>query len=559
MSTSKLRWLGLAVIGLAVSLIIVDTTIVNVAIPSIVDDLGLGSTQVQWVQESYTLVFAALLIPFGALGDRIGRRRILILGVTVFTAASVLAGIAPSGELLIAARVLQGVGGAMVLPGTLSLINAMFRGRDRTTAFAVWGSIIGGMAAVGPLLGGWLITDFSWRWAFGINVPFGILVVVGALLTLDESRSERPPARFDLLGALLVVIASGTLVFALIEGRTLGWWAAADVPAVAGWSWPFEVSPTPWLLVAAAVSGVAFIAWERRRRRHGRSTLLPLELFSIRTFSVGNLVSAIISLGELGILFVLPLWVQNVLGYDALQAGLLLISLAVGSFLATGAVSGLARKLSPVGILRLGIALELAGVLGLAITLSTDSSWVQLSALLFAYGLGIGLASSQVTNVVLADIPVDQGGQASGTQSTARQIGSALGIAILGTVLFGTLQADLDGRLDGLDASARDQAVTVVTQSAGAAIPALRADPATAAVGDQAAESFTVAASASAYGAAAFLALALAASTSLRSRSRSGGRGASGAGDADGTGVAGTAAAAPRPPAVDAVPDGPSA
>ncbi|WP_430647382.1 MFS transporter [Agromyces sp. GXS1127] len=518
MSPSKLRWLGLAVIGLAVSLIIVDTTIVNVAIPSIVDDLGLSSTQVQWVQESYTLVFAALLIPFGALGDRIGRRRILILGVTVFTAASVLAGIAPSGELLIAARVLQGVGGAMVLPGTMSLINAMFRGRDRTTAFAVWGSIIGGMAAVGPLLGGWLITDFSWRWAFGINVPFGILVVVGALLALDESRSERTGSRFDVLGSVLVVVSAGTLVFALIEGRTLGWWATGEVPTVAGWSWPFAVSPTPWLLAAALVSGLAFLAWERRRRRHGRSTLLPLDLFAVRTFSVGNLVSAIISLGELGILFVLPLWVQNVLGYDALQAGLVLIALAVGSFLATGAVSGLARRLTPIGILRVGIALELVGVLGLAITLSADSSWVQLSGLLFVYGIGIGLASSQVTNVVLADIPVDQSGQASGTQSTARQIGSALGIAILGTVLFGTLQADLDARLDGLDATTRDQAVTVVTRSAGAAIPALRADPATAAVGDEAAASFTVAASASAYGAAAFLALALAASTSLRSR-----------------------------------------
>jgi MFS family permease len=148
------RWFGLVVIGIAVSLIIVDTTVVNVAIPAIVDDLGVSSTQVQWIQESYTLVFAALLIAFGTLGDRIGRRLLLMLGVGVFTIASIAAGLAPDGAALIAARVAQGVGGAMVLPATMSLINAGFRGRDRTIAFAIWGSIIGGMAAVGPLLGG---------------------------------------------------------------------------------------------------------------------------------------------------------------------------------------------------------------------------------------------------------------------------------------------------------------------------------------------------------------------------------------------------------------------
>ncbi len=515
--TSSRRWLGLAVIGLAVSLIIVDTTIVNVAIPSIVDSLGLSAAQVQWVQESYTLVFAALLIPFGTLADRIGRRRLLVVGVGVFTVASVAAGFADSGSALIGARVLQGLGGAMVLPTTMSLINAGFRGRDRTIAFAVWGSIIGGMAALGPLLGGWLITDYSWRWAFAVNVPVGLLVMAGALLTLPESKSAHP-GQFDILGAILVVVAAGSLVYALIEGRTYGWLLTANPPALGGWTWPYRISVTPLLILVAVLAAVAFVGWELRRRRRGLATMLPIHLFGIRSFRAGNTVATIVSLGELGILFVLPMWVQNVLGYDALQAGLVLLALAVGSFLATGMVSGLARRMGPVDMLRLGIVLELAGVLALGLSLRTDTAWYTLSGLLFLYGLGLGLASSQVTNVVLADVPVDASGQASGTQSTARQIGSALGIAILGTVLFGTLAVDLDARLAAIDPSGRDRIVQVVTDTAGAAIPGFLAEPTTAEIGRVAAESFTVAASWSAFTAAAFLAVALVVSLNLKGR-----------------------------------------
>lgn len=514
------RWLGLAVIGIAVSLIIVDTTIVNVAIPSIVDDLGLSSTQVQWVQEAYTLVFAALLIPFGTLADRVGRRRILMIGVAVFTLASIMAGLSGSGGALIAARVAQGIGGAMVLPGTMSLINATFRGKERTIAFAVWGSIIGGMAAIGPLLGGWLITDFSWRWAFGVNVPFGILVLAGAIYAIQESKSHNP-GHLDIAGAALVVVAAGSLVFSLIEGRTMGWWATNHAPSVGGWTWPYDIAPTPFTLLLAVVAGGLFIAMETRRKRRGEATMLPLDLFAIRSFSGGNLVAMIVSLGELGILFVLPLWVQNVLHYDALQTGLILLPLAIGSFLATGMVSGLARRMTPLGMLRLGVLLELLGVFALALVLRPDTSWQPIAGMLFVYGLGLGLASSQVTNVVLADVPVDESGQGSGMQTTSRQIGSALGVAILGTVLFTTLASNLDSQLGDLDGATRTQFVNAVTDSAGAAIPGLLANPATADVGTAAAESFTTAASSSAYTAAGFLGLALATSFVLGSAKRS--------------------------------------
>ena len=227
------RWAGLVFISIAVALIIVDSTIVNVAIPSIIKDLSITSTQVQWVQESYTLVFAALLLVFGTLADRYGRRRMLIIGVTIFALASILAAFAQTGDLLIGSRVVQGIGGAMVLPTTLSIINATFRGRERGIAFAIWGSTIGGMVAVGPLLGGWLTTYFSWRWAFGINIPFGILIIIGTLIFVVESKAA-DVRRIDVVGAILSIVTSATLVFGLIEGRTYGWVLTNTAPKFGG-------------------------------------------------------------------------------------------------------------------------------------------------------------------------------------------------------------------------------------------------------------------------------------------------------------------------------------
>ncbi len=516
MTSTRTRWFGLLFISIAISLIIVDSTIVNVAIPSIVDELKITSSQVQWVQESYTLVFAALLVLFGTMADRLGRRRLLIVGVAVFTLASILAGISPTGDTLILARVIQGVGGAMVLPTTLSIINATFRGKDRAIAFAIWGSVIGGMAAVGPLLGGWLTADFSWRWAFGVNVPFGILVIVGALFTVAESR-DRMAGQFDLLGALFSVLTAGSLVFGLIEGRSYGWWLATDKAAFGDWKWPFALSPIPLFFMLAAISGMLFVLWANHRRRLGKSTMIALGLFAIPSFRNGNLVAMVVSLGELGVLFVLPMWMQNVLGFDALGAGLLLLALAIGSFLASGMVSGLSKRMSPIAIVRVGILLEIAGVIAIGAILNPHTSWLALAPALFVYGIGIGLTSAQVTSVVLAHVPVEQSGQASGTQSTARQIGSALGIAILGTILFSTLGSGLSTRLDTQDlpSNVHDKFVNLVVDSAGAAIPALGKNPQTAAVAEDARLAFSDAARYSAYSAAGFLILGWFATLSL--------------------------------------------
>lgn len=215
-SASRRRWAGLFFIALGVAMIIVDATIVNVAVPQIIKDLGITSSDAQWVQEVYTLVFAALLLVWGRLADRYGRRLLFVTGAAAFAAASVLAAFSQSGPELIGSRVLQGIAGAMMLPTSLSLLNAGFRGRDRAIAFAVWGSTIGGTAALGPLLGGWLTTSYSWRWAFGINVPIGLAVVAGTLLLVPESKEATAARGNDLAGALLSVLGFGGIIFGLI-------------------------------------------------------------------------------------------------------------------------------------------------------------------------------------------------------------------------------------------------------------------------------------------------------------------------------------------------------
>lgn len=514
------RWIGLVFISLAVALIIVDSTIVNVAIPAIVDDLQITSTQVQWVQEAYTLVFAALLLLFGSLADRIGRRRLLLIGVALFAGASVIASFAPTGDLLILARLVQGVGGAMMLPSTLSLLNATFQGRERGIAFAVWGSTIGGMAAVGPLLGGWLTTSFSWRWAFGINIPLGLIIAIGVLWAVAESRAQNAPA-IDALGAVLSILLFGALVFGLIEGRTLGWWDVNDPFTVGGWSWPFSVSPVPFAFLLALLAAVGFVTWSRRQARRGRPTLLDPRLFSIATFRTGNIAALVVALGEFGIILSLPLWLQFVLGFDALQTGLILIALAAGSFVASGFAGASSGKVSAVLIVRAGLVAEIVGVVAAGVVVGADagtqSAWLWLLPALFVYGFGVGLATAQLTGVILQDVPVELSGQGSGTQSTARQVGSALGIAILGTVLFtgtaGILSSSLDDR--GLPAQERDQIVSAVVDSSGGAIAGLAANPATAPIAADAKAAFSDATRLSAFTAGGFLVVGLVATIPL--------------------------------------------
>ncbi|MCV2395200.1 MFS transporter [Actinotalea sp. M2MS4P-6] len=501
------RWWALAAVALGVSLIIMDATVVNVALPVVIEDLGLSATQAEWMNAVYSLMLAALLLTVGRVGDLYGRRRIFAIGMTVFVLASVAAGAAGSGAVLIAARLVQGAGAAMILPATLSTLNAVFTGRERGIAFAVWGSTIGGMAAVGPLVGGWLTTDVSWRWAFWLSVPVGLAVLAGIATVVPETKDETTAPGLDWAGVLLSTFGMGAIVFALIESRTYGWWLQDSG----------SLSPIPVALAAGVALMVGFVAVQRTRRRAGRVVLVDLSLLGVRSFRYGSIAALIVALGEFGLIFTLPLLLQNALGYTALQTGWLIVSLAIGTFLISGATPQLTARLGGRTVVRLGLALEAVAVAGLAITLTQSLGSWGIAGWLFLYGTGVGMATAQLTSVILAEIPVAESGQASGLQSTFRQLGSALGVAVLGTVLLTTLGTSTDTHLAdaGVPDPPRGQLVEAVTSSAGSVIPSLQADPSTAVAGDAGAAALVHASKITTGAAAAVITVGLAATWAL--------------------------------------------
>ena len=460
------RWWGLVAVALGVAVIVIDTTVVNVIVPSLIRDLDVDSQQVQWVSESYAIVFAALLLLTGRLSDLRGARAVFLGGMLVFGLASIGCAAAGDGGLLIAARAVQGIGGAMILPASLALINNTFEGADRGKAFAVWGSTIGAGAAVGPLLGGWL-DGYSWRWVFGVNIAVMVVVVAGVRAFL--APSPRVPGRIDTLGVLWSVLGLGLVAFGVVEGRTYGWFTTLEPLSLSGLTWDADPSPA----FVALVAGAAFLGLLVQRQvqltRRDAAPLVDVRLFRIRSFTLGNLTTLLIGLGEFGIIAIVPLWLQFTLGYSPVQAGLAITALAVGSFVASGASFGLSASVSATNLVRLGLALEIAGLVLLGLVAAPDSAWWQIAAALFVYGVGTGFATAQVTNVVLVDVPAASAGSGSGVQSAIRQVGSALGIAAVTTVFFTSFAGELGERLDRLP-----QPVTVdadaVVDSGGAAL-----------------------------------------------------------------------------------------
>jgi EmrB/QacA subfamily drug resistance transporter len=478
MAANRRQWLGLAMLSLGVALIIMDATIVNVAIPSIIRDLDIELVDAEWITTIYSLVFAALLITLGRLGDQYGRKRLFHIGLIAFMLSSLLAGRAPTGPALIAARALQGVGAAMILPSTLSSVNATFRGKDRAIAFGVWGSVIGGMAAIGPLVGGWLTTDFSWRWAFYINIPIGIAVLIGSIPWVRESRDDAAQTGMDPGGIAAISIGLLGLVFALIEGARYGWWTPTREFSIGAWNWPLEsLSPVAPALTIAVVGIGLFVAIERRRSRSGKPVLFKLDLFRLASFRNGNITAAILSLGELGLIFILPLFLQAVLGYTALRTGVLFAALAAGAFVGGPSAAALAHRYGPRRVVTTGMGIEAVSVFAISLVIAPDVAGWTLAPILFVYGIGVGLATAQLTSVILGEVPPEDSGQASGMQSTFRQVGSALGIALIGTLLAVNLNNLTAQELEGvtfLPDQGREGIAEAVSASAGQLLPALR-------------------------------------------------------------------------------------
>ncbi len=513
-------WIALGVLAAGLGMIVLDGTIVGVALPDIIADLGLDLTDAQWVNSLYAVVLAALLLSTGKLADRWGRKNLFLAGLVVFVGGSLLAALSDAAGPLIAARAVQSVGAALIMPSTLSTVNAVFRGKYRAAAFGVWGAVISGAAAVGPLAGGALTQWASWRWIFLVNLPLGALIFAAGILTVPATRGGRERPGADVDGALLSAIGFGALVFAVIEGPDLGWWAPKRDLELFGWVWPADaaVSAVPVAFAIAAIALTLFVVWERHRERVQRSALLDLDLFSLATFSWGNLTAAMVAVGEFAIIFVLPLYLINALGLSVMGAGLVLAAMAIGAFFSGASARHLAARFGSPGTVLIGLALELVGVLALVLLITGSTPGWVVAIPLVVYGVGLGLASAQLTGTVLRDVPVGVSGQASATQSTVRQIGSALGTAFAGAALSVSLAVTLPSALTGagITGTAADELAASTRQSAGTVIAQLRGEGSSAVAVDALAQGFADATRWSLIVASVFLLLGVVGAARLR-------------------------------------------
>ncbi|WP_460110115.1 MFS transporter [Streptomyces sp. YKOK-J1] len=419
------RWKALAVCLTAGFISLLDTSIVNVALPSMEHGLGASEAAQSWVVSGYALTFGLALVPAGRLGDMHGRRQAFLIGLALFTLASAACGLAPGPSWLVVFRLIQGAAAGMVAPQTSGLIQQMFRGSERAKAFGLLGSVIGVSTAVGPLAGGVLIdavgTADGWRWVFFVNLPIGVAAFTAGLRLLPRFpvTTDRRET-FDLFGVLL--LGSGVLALML--------------PLVQEQQWTGRLK---WaLLPVAALLLAAFWVWERRQGRRGRAPLVDLELFSLRSFTLGALISLTYFAGFTTVFFVYTLFLQNTVGYSALAAGLTVLPFAAAS--AVGAAAGgrlvvrHGRRLVVIGLG--GVALGLLGVVAaVELVPGPNVGWATALPLLVG-GIGSGLTVSPNTTLTLTRVPVHRAGAAGGVLQTGQRVGSAAGIAVVGAVYF---------------------------------------------------------------------------------------------------------------------------
>ncbi|WCB96795.1 Multidrug resistance protein Stp [Baekduia alba] len=415
------RWWTLGAVCVATFMLLLDVTIVNVALPDIQRDLDSSFQDLQWVVDAYALTLAAFLLTAGSLADRVGRKRVFVAGLVLFTIASLLCGLSKSPTTLNLARALQGVGGAAMFATSLALLASAFTGRERGTALGIWGATTGASVAVGPLVGGVLTEHVSWQSIFFVNLPIGLAAIAVTLRLVTESRSPDPDP-IDWAG--LVTFSTGlfALVFALVRGNSEGWSSGQIVG----------------LLVAAAVLLIAFVVIESRRRR----PMLDLSLFRKPTFVGVSIVAFALSASIFAMFLYLTLFMQNILGYSPLEAGLRFLPITVVSFFCA-ALSGNLTERVPVRLL-LGAGLGLIGIgLLLMSGLDADSEWTALLPGFLLAGAGVGLTNPAIASTAVGVVDPRRAGMASGVNSTFRQVGIATGIAGLGAIFQSTVSSKI--------------------------------------------------------------------------------------------------------------------
>lgn len=416
-------WAILTILSTGFFMTLIDLTIVNVAIPQMVDKLHASLDQVLWVINAYTLVLAVLMITAGRLGDLRGKKMLFLAGIAVFTLASLACGLSQNAGELIAFRAIQGGGAALLLPQTMSIIVETFPHETRGVALGIWGAVAGLSGAVGPTVGGVLVTEVGWRWVFFVNVPLGALVlIVGPAIIPTVKHTVRHG--FDIVGVVLATISLFCLVYALTEGQKYAW---------NGWIWTL-----------IGVSAVLFVGFMVHQRRHqDGEPLLPLVLFKDRNFSVMNFAGVAVMFGVIGLFLPMTIYLQSVLGYSALKAGLVLLSLAVGAMATAGPAGVLAEKLGAKYILFVGLMVYGASFLWLIAVVDVGASWTRLAGPLFVMGLGVGCTFSPMAAEIMRNVPMGLTGAASGVSNALRQVGSVVAGAVIGAVLQAQLASSL--------------------------------------------------------------------------------------------------------------------
>ncbi len=407
-------WLALVVVCFAQFMVVLDATVVNVALPAIQTDLTISDSSLQWVVNGYTLMFGGFLLLGGRMADLLGRRRLFVAGVAIFAGASLLNGLATSDTMLIGARALQGFGGALVSPAALSIITTTFaEGENRTKALAAWGAIAAGGAAAGLLLGGVLVEFLSWEWVFFINVPIAIATIFAAFRFVPESRQEGVVRHFDVAGAITVTSGLLLLVYAIVKSTDWGWASAS----------------TLGLIGIAAALLAAFVAIERR----SKAPLVRLDLFRLRSLATANGVMLLVVSGMFAMFFFSSLYLQNVLGYSALETGLAFLPVSVGIVIGSVLAQQLIGRLGTKAVLATGTSLAAIGLAVLALTTSVDGTYLQLLAAFIPLAVGMGLTFVPLTLVGTTNVASSDAGLASGVFNTSQQVGGALGLAVLST------------------------------------------------------------------------------------------------------------------------------
>jgi EmrB/QacA subfamily drug resistance transporter len=409
---------------------LLDVTIVQVALPTIREDLGATAAQLEWIVSGYMLAFAVVLVTGGRLGDILGRQRTFLIGVAGFTIASVIASLSATGDLLVAARVIQGAFAALMVPQGLSTLQALYTPKERAPMYGIIGGVSGLAAVIGPVLGGWLVSadiaGLGWRSIFLLNVPIGIAIFALAVRHVPNTKSPNP-LRLDILGVVLLSGALLGILYPVVEGRALDW------P-----SWL-------WLVAGAGVAlAVAFVLVERAKERRDGSSLLPLSLFANRGFSAGLVTQASFQGAMNAFTVAWIIYMQAALGFDAFAVGLIMLPFSLGAFLGVGAAIPLATKVGK-PIVSLG-ALVQAGGIAWAVAIMNDrgtdlTGWDILLPLTLT-GFGLGLLVVPLIDIALANVPLRDAGAASGTYGTFQQIGAAVGVAIAGTVFFTQVGTD---------------------------------------------------------------------------------------------------------------------